>query len=270
MRSASPWLRARTGPAAALAGMCALLLVAGTMVVSARRPTAMQPGPDVVVRELGTGKLIVASRNLPDPNFRDTVVLLVDYSRDGVAGLVINRPSDVPLSRALSGVEGIAAAGGTAFLGGPVARQAVLALSRTACDSCRRLGRDVYLVNTGDALRERLASGADARQLRVYLGYAAGDRGSSKTKRGRARGTSSKPTRASSSTRIPRRSGGARSVERKACSPRPGGAVRGATPRCAAARRDCATPSLLDIHSSRSARRRNSSGTDDTPRSADP
>jgi len=157
--------------------MCALLLIAGTVVLAARLPATMQPGPDVVVRELGAGKLIVAARNLPDPNFRDTVVLLIEYSHDGVAGLVINRPSDVPLSRALPGVEGIAGTRGTAFLGGPVSRQGVLALSRTVCDGCRRLGRDVYLVNTGDALKERLASGADARQLRVYLGYAGWGRG---------------------------------------------------------------------------------------------
>ncbi len=60
----------------------------------------------------------------------------------------------------------------TAFIGGPVSQDTVLALSRAACDACPLVGRDVYLVNTPDALKERLAAGADARGLRVYVGYA--------------------------------------------------------------------------------------------------
>jgi putative transcriptional regulator len=151
-------------------GLLPIAAAVAAMLVEPRA-TTLQPASDVIVRELAAGKLLVAARNLPDPNFTDTVVLLVQYSRDGAAGLVINRPSDVPLSRALPGV---AAAGGgaTAFIGGPVSQQAVLALSRAACDACPLVGRDVYLVNTADALQKRLAKGADVRQLRVYLGYA--------------------------------------------------------------------------------------------------
>ena len=173
MRSATPWPRVRTGRAGRLPGVWGLLLIAAVVAAMLVEPraTTLQPARDVIVRELAAGKLLVAARNLPDPNFTDTVVLLVQYSRDGAAGLVMNRPSDVPLSRALPGV---AAAGGgaMAFIGGPVSQQAVLALSRTACDACPLLGPDVYLVNTADALQKRLAKGADVRQLRVYLGYA--------------------------------------------------------------------------------------------------
>ena len=173
MRSTTPWFRGRSGRAGRL-GVCGLLLVAGSIAAMLDEPraTSLQPGRDVIVRELAAGKLIVAARNLPDPNFRDTVVLLVQYSREGAAGLVINRPSEIPLSRALPGVPVIAGVGATAFIGGPVSQQAVLALSRGACDACLVVGRDVYLVNTADALKERLAKGADVRQLRVYLGYA--------------------------------------------------------------------------------------------------
>jgi putative transcriptional regulator len=155
-------------------GTRGVLLLVGIVAatLTAPRAAAPQPGREVIVRELAAGKVLVAARNLPDPNFADTVVLLVQYSGDGAAGLVINRPSDVPLSRALHGVEALAGVAATAFIGGPVSRQAVLALSRTACPACPRLGPDVYLVNTADALRERLAKGADERQLRVYLGYA--------------------------------------------------------------------------------------------------
>jgi putative transcriptional regulator len=179
MRSATPWLTDRTVVGPRLAGMCGLLLVAGGMVPHADRrdATSLQPGRDVIVRELAAGKLLVAGRNLPDPSFADTVVLLIEYSRDGAAGLVVNRPSGVPLSRALPGVEALADGAQTVYIGGPVSQGAVLALSRVACDACPVVGRDIHLVNTPDALKARLADGAAARGLRVYVGYAGWGRG---------------------------------------------------------------------------------------------
>lgn len=174
MRHVTPWPRLRAGRAGRLVGVCGLLMIAAAVAAMlAERPAAaLQPGRGVIVRELAAGKLLVAARNLPDPNFTDTVVLLIEYSRDGAAGLVLNRPSDVLLSRALPDVEPVAAATATAFIGGPVSPEAILALSRSACDGCRQVGRDVYLVNTAEALKERLAAGADERRLRVYAGYA--------------------------------------------------------------------------------------------------
>lgn len=39
------------------------------------------------------GQLLVASRNLRDPNFRHTVVLMLEHTDDGALGVVLNRPS---------------------------------------------------------------------------------------------------------------------------------------------------------------------------------
>ena len=39
---------------------------------------SMQPS------DLGPGKMLVASRDLPDPNFAKTVVLLIQYDDEGV------------------------------------------------------------------------------------------------------------------------------------------------------------------------------------------
>src|SRR5580704_3889037 len=50
-------------------------------------------------KSLGAGKLLVASRNLGDPHFAKTVILLVRYDEHGVLGLILNRRTDVPLSR---------------------------------------------------------------------------------------------------------------------------------------------------------------------------
>src|SRR6267142_769086 len=48
---------------------------------------------------LAAGKFLVASRDLLDPNFAETVVVLVRYEEDGVLGLIINRRTKVPIAR---------------------------------------------------------------------------------------------------------------------------------------------------------------------------
>ena len=41
-----------------------------------------------------TGQLLVASRHLLDPNFRQTVVLILEHAEQGALGVVLNRPSE--------------------------------------------------------------------------------------------------------------------------------------------------------------------------------
>lgn len=55
--------------------------------------------------DLGAGKLLVASRALADPNFAETVVLLVRCDAEGVVGLILNRRTNIPLSRVLEQFE---------------------------------------------------------------------------------------------------------------------------------------------------------------------
>jgi hypothetical protein len=50
-------------------------------------------------QDLGVGKLLVASRSLGDPDFARTVVLLVRYDENGALGLILNRRTDVPISK---------------------------------------------------------------------------------------------------------------------------------------------------------------------------
>src|SRR5690606_14457219 len=91
---------------------------------------------------------------------------------DGAAGVVLNRPSRVPLSRVLPWTSTGPAGDAFAFVGGPVQQDTVIALSRVACAACPLVGRDVYLVNTPDGLQDRLAYRPDDGQLRIYIGYA--------------------------------------------------------------------------------------------------
>jgi len=123
--------------------------------------------------ELAAGKFLVASRRLGDPNFSQSVILLVHYSSRAAAGVIINRPTKVPLSRAL---EEMAEAKGRTeplYLGGPVGESDVMALLRSNTappDGARVLG-DVYMISSKGLLQKTLAAGSTSSTLRVFFGY---------------------------------------------------------------------------------------------------
>src|SRR5580700_11796946 len=85
-------------------------------VVQLAAAQSMQPS------DLGAGKMLVASRDLPDPNFSKTVVLLVQYDDEGVVGLILNRRSKVPISRVLDDMDGAKDRSDPIYAGGPVGR----------------------------------------------------------------------------------------------------------------------------------------------------
>jgi putative AlgH/UPF0301 family transcriptional regulator len=123
--------------------------------------------------DLAAGKLLVASRDLPDPNFAKTVVLLVQYDEDGVVGLILNRRSKVPTSRVLDELAGAKDRADPVYAGGPVGRTDVLALVRSqrSPGDAKRVFGDIFLVSTREAMEKTFASPTDADTVRVYLGY---------------------------------------------------------------------------------------------------
>jgi putative transcriptional regulator len=74
------------------------------------------------------GMLLVATPVLLDPNFADTVVLLLDVDDSGVLGVVLNRPSPVPVAEVLEGWGDVVAEPEVLFRGGPVSTEGALAV----------------------------------------------------------------------------------------------------------------------------------------------
>lgn len=72
--------------------------------------------------------LLVAARLLVDPNFTDSVILLIDADDAGALGVVLNRPSSVPIAQVLHGWESVVAEPRTFFVGGPVGPEGALAV----------------------------------------------------------------------------------------------------------------------------------------------
>jgi putative transcriptional regulator len=155
---------------AALLAVCPALLTFESVLAQrlGERPLRQR------VRDLAAGKFLIAARNLPDPNFGDSVVLLAQYGEEGAMGLIVNIRTDVPVSNVLGDVKGASGRSETVFFGGPVARTGVVALvrSRSAVAESRRILDDVHLVTSREPLEAILASGAGGDELRVYVGYA--------------------------------------------------------------------------------------------------
>jgi len=141
-----------------------LALIAGLAVSAA----AQEP-------DLAAGQFLVASRDLRDPNFAEAVVLLVRYDEDeGAMGLVINRRSDLPLSRVFESFKEAKDRTDCAYMGGPVQPGDVLALLRTsdAPDDALHVFSSIYLISTKDLLKKTLARKVDETVFHVFLGYA--------------------------------------------------------------------------------------------------
>jgi putative transcriptional regulator len=121
------------------------------------------------------GRLLVATPLLEDPHFRRTVVLLLDHGDEGALGVVLNRPTDVPLGEVLGSWEDVVVGPPVLWYGGPVAGDSALALasSRRGEDQptgFRPVGDDglglVDLDEDPQLVRTALSS------IRVYAGYA--------------------------------------------------------------------------------------------------
>src|SRR5512143_1131375 len=100
------------------------------------------------------GKFLVANRNLVDPRFQETVILLIDYSAEGAAGLIINRPTKVPLSDLLPSVPGLKERSDVAYYGGPVEGRQLLMLIRSdeRPEESGRVFGNVYVSASRDTL----------------------------------------------------------------------------------------------------------------------
>lgn len=117
--------------------------------------------------DLAAGKLLVASRDLRDPNFRETVVLLTRYNASGAMGLIVNRPTKVSVKRflpAASSSQGV-------YFGGPVELGMLCVLQSTEAKDSLKVLPGVFLVSDPEAVAQAIQS-PEAKQIRAFAGYA--------------------------------------------------------------------------------------------------
>lgn len=75
-----------------------------------------------------TGRLLVASPDLADPNFARSVVLILEHGPQGALGVVLNRPSRVAVDDLLPEWAGAVTDPDVVFSGGPVQQDGALGL----------------------------------------------------------------------------------------------------------------------------------------------
>jgi len=122
------------------------------------------------------GRLLIATPTLLDPNFRRTVVLLLEHTEEGAIGVVLNRPSDTEAREAVPDLRAVLLDDEPIFLGGPVQPETVIALA----DHTDPLDGDGAICGSIASLEfdddpDRLQ--ASVSRARVFAGYAGWDSG---------------------------------------------------------------------------------------------
>jgi len=117
---------------------------------------------------------LVASADLRDPNFSETVVL-VTHPREGAPwGVIINRPLAHRLSEVFTEIEALKDREDVLFFGGPVAHERLVFLVRTSQPPQHAIEvlRGVYFVADIEWIEGLLRRPEPTRGLRVYAGHA--------------------------------------------------------------------------------------------------
>jgi putative transcriptional regulator len=116
------------------------------------------------------GRLLVATPLLVDPNFDLSVMLLLEHGDDGALGVILNRPSELAVADALPDWADACAEPQVLFAGGPVERDALIALGRPSTTEAGGLVLGLHSVDL-DAQPALVLAGGVA-DTRIFAGYA--------------------------------------------------------------------------------------------------
>lgn len=119
-----------------------------------------------------TGRLVVATPSMIDPNFALTAALLLEHGENGALGVVLNRPSSVTVERVAPGWSTMAAEPGVVFIGGPVMPTTVIAVARRRKASPVGWQPIVGSIGVLDLEADPALVGPDLMALRLFAGYA--------------------------------------------------------------------------------------------------
>lgn len=117
------------------------------------------------------GHLLIASPRLLDPNFVQTVVLMVQHDEDGALGLVLNRPTELTLRQAWEQVsQDTCERNDNLYVGGPC--EGVLAAIHPFEGASQiEVLPGLHFATETDHIKWLIQQG-DATQMRFFVGYA--------------------------------------------------------------------------------------------------
>src|SRR5258708_13065649 len=119
--------------------------------------------------------LLVARAELPDSNFKDAVVLVMNNIGPAPGGIIVNRPTKIPVSQLFPDLERLGQLDDKVYFGGPVEIALVSFLFRadTPPENAIQVLDGVYLSTNRELLRKLLSREKPMESLRIFIGYAA-------------------------------------------------------------------------------------------------
>ena len=121
------------------------------------------------------GHLLVANPSLSDPNFGQTVLLLLRHESDGSLAVALNRPTWVNAAEAFPEIEALANYDEGLYFGGPIGIAQLLAVfesDEAAPDNALRLIDSIYVSPDLELLDGIDFSAATAPRVRIFAGHA--------------------------------------------------------------------------------------------------
>lgn len=115
---------------------------------------------------------LVAKKEILDPNFRETVVLVRPIT-GGAIGVIINRPTDISLGKLFPDDAVLKESNNNVYIGGPVYPRSLVFMFRSNEQPRWTLHMvdDIYLSLSINLLQELLSSPQPPGQLKVYAGH---------------------------------------------------------------------------------------------------
>lgn len=131
-------------------------------------------GMESAQSSVAKGVLLVAHPSLDDPNFHQTVVLIVEHGPEGTLGLILNRSTNVLLSEALPDLAALKGTNYRLFAGGPVAPVRLLMLFRLKDPSAdaQPVFDGIYVGGTPAILERIITQAKPTDAFRVFAGVA--------------------------------------------------------------------------------------------------
>ncbi len=146
----------------AATALCASLMLFGTS----------WPKPAADAKPL-TAILLVARAELPDPNFADSIVLVLNNLGPAPVGVIINRPTQIPVSRLFPDLKPLTQVRDKVYFGGPVQFGSVWFVFRAPAlpEHAVQATDGVYLSANRKLLGQLLGREKPMEGLRIFIGH---------------------------------------------------------------------------------------------------
>ncbi|WP_455243669.1 YqgE/AlgH family protein [Petrachloros mirabilis] len=154
--------------------VCVQRVIASVLLLIALLAPPVLAGTEFVQSSVGKGVFLVASPTMTDPNFSQTVILMVEHGPGGSLGVVLNRSTRVLLSDALPELAVLKGTAHRLFAGGPVepTRLVMLFRLKEPPDDAQSVFDGVYVGGTPKTLERIMKEAKPNETFRAFAGYA--------------------------------------------------------------------------------------------------